>query len=120
MRALRRVVGVRTAAVAAIGAASVLLSGCAKFDAAMSQQEAVVSFTSGTPQATMLKVRAACAKVPDATPEAIPPSLNATDGTYDVRFRVDNASDADIALLSKCLSQFKSVQGINIEQEDGS
>jgi hypothetical protein len=120
MRALRRVVGVRTAAVAAIGAASLLLSGCAKFDAAMGQQEAVVSFAGGTAQATMLKVRAACSKVPDATPEAIPPSLNATDGTYDVRYRVDNASDADIALLSKCLSQFKSVRGIDIEQEDGS
>ena len=120
MRALRRVVGVRTAAVAAAGVAVLVLSGCAKFDAAMSQQEAVVTFTNGTTQATMLKVRDACGKVPGATPEAIPTSVNSTSGTYDVRFRVDQASDASIAQLSKCLSQFKSVQGINIEQQDGS
>ena len=120
MRALRRVVGVRTAATAALGTAALLLSGCAKFDAAMSQQEAVVTFTDGTTQATMLKVRDACAKVPGATPEAIPKDVNATSGTYDIRFRVDSASDADIARLSKCLSRFTSVQGVNIEQQDGS
>ena len=106
--------------VAAIGVATLPLSGCAKFDAAMSQQEAVVTFTAGTTQATMLKVRDACGKVAGATPEAIPTSINGTSGTYDVRFRVDQASDADIARLSKCLSQFKSVQGINLEQQDGS
>jgi DMSO/TMAO reductase YedYZ molybdopterin-dependent catalytic subunit len=120
MRALRRVVGVRTTAAAAVVLAALAVSGCAKFDAAMSQQEAVVTFNSGTTQATMLKVGAACDKVPDATAETVPPSLNATSGTYDVRYRVDQASDADIALLSKCLSQFKSVQGISLEQEDGS
>ena len=120
MRALRRVVGVRATAAAAIGVAALMLSGCAKFDAAMSQQDAVVTFSDGTTQATMLKVRDACGKVPGATPEAIPTSINGTSGTYDVRFRVDQASDADIARLSKCLSQFKSVQGVNIEQQDGS
>ncbi len=120
MRALRRVVGVRATAAAAVGVAALMLSGCAKFDAAMSQQEAVVTFSHGTTQATMLKVRDACGKVPGATPEAIPTSINGTSGTYDVRFRVDQASDADIARLSKCLSQFKSVQGINLEQQDGS
>ena len=120
MRALRRVVSVRTIAVAAIAAAALALSGCAKFDAAMSQQEAVVTFADGTSQATMLKVRDACAKVPGATAETIPPSINGTTGTYDVRYRVDQASDADIARLSQCLSQFKSVQGIDLEQQDGS
>ena len=120
MRALRRVVGVRTAAVAVIGVAALALSGCAKFNAAMSQQEAVVTFASGTSQATMLKVRDACGKVPGATPEAVPTSINATEGVYDVRYRVDQASDADIARLSKCLSQFKSVRGVSLEQQDGS
>jgi hypothetical protein len=120
MRALRRVVGLRTAAAAASAAAAVTLSGCAKFDAAMSQQEAVVTFKDGTPQAAMLKVRDACAKVPGATAESIPPSVNGTTGTYDVRYRVDQASDADIAELSKCLSKFPSVQGISLEQQDGS
>jgi hypothetical protein len=39
---------------------------------------------------------------------------------YDIRYRVDQASDADIARLSQCLSKFNSVQGINLEQQDGS
>jgi hypothetical protein len=120
MPALRRVVGVRATAAAVIGVAALAASGCAKFDAAMSQQEAVVTFVSGTSQATMLSVRAACAKVPGASPEAIPKDVNATNGVYDVRYRVDQASDADIARLSKCLSQFRSVRGVNLEQQDGS
>ena len=120
MRALRRVVGIRAAAAVAIGAAALAASGCAKFDAAMGKQEAVVAFVPGTPQAAMMSVRTACAKVPGATPEAVPKDVNATSGAYSIRFRVDSASDADIARLSKCLSQFKSVQGVNIEQQDGS
>jgi hypothetical protein len=120
MRALRRVVGIRAAAAAVAGAAALTASGCAQFDAAMGKQEAVVSFAPGTSQATMVSVRNACAKVPGATPEAIPKDANATSGTYDIRFRVDSASDADIARLSKCLSRFTSVQGVNIEQQDGS
>ena len=120
MRALRRVVGIRAAAALAIGAAVLAVSGCAKFDAAMGKQEAVVTFTPGTSQAAMMSVRAACARIPGATPEAIPKDVNGTSGVYDIRFRVDSASNADIARLSKCLSQFRSVQGVNIEQQDGS
>ena len=120
MRALRRVVGIRAAAAAAIGAAALTASGCAKFDAAMGKQEVVVAFAPGTSQATMISVRAACAKIPGATAEAVPKDVNATSGAYSIRYRVDSASDADIARLSQCLSRFKSVQGVNIEQQDGS
>jgi hypothetical protein len=120
MRALRRVVGIRAAAAAAVGAAALAVSGCAQFDAAMGKQEAVVAFAPGTSQATMMSVRAACAKIPGATAEAVPKDVNATSGAYSIRYRVDSASDADIARLSECLSQFKSVQGVNIEQQDGS
>jgi hypothetical protein len=120
MRALRPVVGARAAAAVAIGAVALTASGCAKFDAALGKQEAVVSFTPGTSQATMMSVRAACAKVPGATAEAVPKDVNTTSGAYAIRFRVDSASDADIARLSKCLGQFRSVQGVNLEQSDGS
>jgi hypothetical protein len=113
-------VGIRAVAAAAIGAAALAASGCAKFDAAMGKQEAVVTFTPGTSQATMMSVRAACAKIPGATAEAVPKDVNATSGAYSIRYRVDSASDADIARLSTCLSQFRSVQGVNIEQQDGS
>ena len=120
MRALRRVVGTRTAAAAVAGAAALTVCGCAQFDAAMGKQEAVVAFTPGTSQAAMKSVRAACAKVPGAPPEAIPTDVNGTSGVYDIRYRVDSASDADVARLSKCLSQFTSVRGVSIEQQDGS
>lgn len=120
MPALHRVVDVRAVAAAVIGVAALAASGCAQFDAAMSKQEAVVTFLPGTSQATMRSVRAACAKVPGATPEAIPKDVNAANGVYDVRFRVDQASDADVARLSRCLSQFTSVRGVSLEQQDGS
>jgi hypothetical protein len=103
--------------VAAVVAGS--LAGCAKFNAALGKQELVVAFSADTSQATMMKVRSACAGVQGATPEAVPTSANSTNGVYDVRFNVSQASDADIARLEQCLSRFHSVQGINIEQEGG-
>ena len=36
-----------------------------------------------------------------------------------MRFRIDHASDADVARLTQCLSQFRSVQGVNVEQQGG-
>ncbi len=133
MRALRRVVdarpgrrpaaaGARTgrrAAVASvvIAAAACSAAGCAKFDSSLGKQEAVVAFRPGTSQDAMMKVRSACSGMPGATPEAVPAGANATNGQYDVRFRIDQASDADIARLTKCLSDFRAVQGVNLEQQ---
>jgi len=109
----------RRAAAAVIAVAALALAGCAKFDAALGQQELVVAFKPGTSQATMLKARAACSHLPDATPEPVPTALNATSGVYDVRFRIDQASDADIARLEGCLAKFPSIQGVNVEQQGG-
>ena len=87
----------------------------------MGKQEAVVTFAPGTSQATMLKVRAACAKIPGATRRPIPTDAQRDQRRLlDVRFRVDQAPHADIARLSKCLSQFKSSPGRQLEQQDGS
>jgi hypothetical protein len=44
----------------------------------------------------------------------------ASDLLYDVRYRVDHASDADLARLQQCLQRFPSVVGIDIESPDGS
>ncbi len=127
MQALRRVVDARPvlrgrrglAAAVTIATAVGCSAGCAKFDAALGKQEAVVAFSPGTSQATMMKVRSACSAVPHATPEPIPTGANATSGAYDIRFSVQNASDADIARLTQCLSKFHSVQGVNLEQQGG-
>jgi hypothetical protein len=130
MRELRRVVDARPcrrpgrpggrAAVASVviaAAACCSVAGCAKFNSALGKQEAVVAFRPGTSQDAMMKVRSACSGMPGATPEAVPTAANATNGLYDVRFRIDQASDADIARLTKCLSDFRTVQGVNLEQQ---
>ncbi len=54
-----------------------LLAGCAKFDAALGQQWAVVQFKTNTPVATQLKVRAACSHVPNVRPERLPKDAHA-------------------------------------------
>jgi hypothetical protein len=97
-----------------IAVAACSAAGCAKFDSSLGKQEAVVAFRPGTPQDAM---RSACSGMPGATPEPIPTGSNATTGQYDVRFRIDQASDADIARLTKCLSDFRTVQGVSLEQQ---
>ncbi len=91
------------------------VSGCAKFDAALGQQEAVVQFKDGTPNSTRLQVRAACSHIPQATPEALPTDHKASDLLYDVIYQVDNASNAQIAELEQCLQKYPSVLGIDIQ-----
>jgi hypothetical protein len=91
------------------------VTGCAKFDAALGQQEAVVQFRNGTTNATRLQVRAACSHIPQARPEALPTDHKASDLLYDVIYRVDNASNAQIAELEQCLQKYPSVVGIDIQ-----
>jgi hypothetical protein len=91
------------------------VTGCAKFDAALGQQEAVVQFRNGTANATRLQVRAACSHIPQARPEALPTDHKASDLLYDVIYQVDNASNAQIAELEQCLQKYPSVVGIDIQ-----
>jgi hypothetical protein len=91
------------------------VTGCAEFNAALGKQEAVVQFKTGTSEATRLHVRAACSHVPQARPEALPTDHRASDLLYDVIYRVDNASNAQIAELEQCLQKYPSVLGIDIQ-----
>jgi hypothetical protein len=106
------------------GAVAVVLGrgcvGCASFDAAMGQREAVVHFQPQTSNQTRLKVRAACSHLPQATPEPLPTDHIASDQANDVRYRVSSASDADLARLQQCLQKFPSVAGIDISGAGGS
>jgi hypothetical protein len=99
-------------------AGSLLLTavgGCAKFDATFGKQEMVVNFKSGTTTATRLKVRAACSHIPQARPEALPTDHLASDNLYDVIYRVDNASNAQLAQLESCLQKYPSVTGVDLQ-----
>jgi hypothetical protein len=106
------------AALAVLAFAALLITtvaGCAKFDATLGQQWAVVHFRPATSVATLLKVRAACSHVPNIRPEALPPDRKGLDMIYSVRFRTDRASDANLAQLQQCLQKFPSVTGIDFQ-----
>jgi hypothetical protein len=90
-------------------------AGCAKFDAALGQQWAVVHFTSNTSVATLLKVRTACSHVPNVRAEALPKARNPADMIYALRYRTDNATDANLAELQQCLQRFPAVTGIDFQ-----
>jgi hypothetical protein len=109
MRVLRDVVRVGRPLAAA-------LAGCAKFDAALGQQQAIVSFRDGTPLTQKLTVRASCAKAPDVIAAPLPPDLKSTPyALQQVTYQIDNASDADVARLQVCLNKFPSVVGITLQ-----
>jgi hypothetical protein len=102
----------RAAVAAAVAALALAAGGCAKFDAALGQQEAVIQFKQGTPDATRLKVRAACSHIAGLKPEPLPTDHIASDQLNNVRYQVGNASDAQQARLQQCVSRFPSVAGI--------
>jgi hypothetical protein len=99
------------AAVAAVAA----LAGCAQFDAALGQRQAIVSFRDGTPVAQKLAVRAACAKVPAVTAQALPSDPNSPYALQQITYQVNKASDTEVASLEKCLAKFPSVAGVTLQ-----
>ena len=96
------------------------VAGCATFDRSFGKQEAVVQFQPQTPNSVRLKVRAACSHVPQAIPEPLPTDHLASDLASDVRYRVDHASDGNLARLQQCLQRFPSVVGIEFNGPAGS
>jgi hypothetical protein len=108
------VVGIMLAALAPA------VAGCATFDRTFGKQEAVVQFQPQTSNSARLKVRAACSHVPQAIPEPLPTDHLASDLANDVRYRVDHASDGDLAKLQQCLQRFPSVVGIEFNGPAGS
>ena len=122
MRVLPGVVGVRqrrrltvagTAVTAAVAVAA--LAGCSQFDAALGQRQAIVSFRPGTPLSQRLTVRSACAKVPAVKAQPLPSDLNSPYALQQVTFRIDHATDADVARLETCLTKFPAVVGITLQ-----
>ena len=111
----------RAAAAAAAGAVALALglalgaAGCAKFDAALGQQWATVSFKPDTSVATMLKVRTACSHIPNVKAQALPGQRNPVTMNGAVTYRTDRASDANLAQLQQCLQRYPAVAGISFQ-----
>jgi len=106
----RRLTGAATALLAASA-----LAGCSQFDAALGQREAVVTFRTGTPVSQRLAVRSTCTKVPAVTAPPLPSDLNSPYALQQLIFRIDHASDADIAKLEVCLAKFPTVAGVSLQ-----
>jgi hypothetical protein len=93
-----------------------VLAGCSQFDAALGQQQAIVSFRDGTSLAQKLTVRTTCAKVPAVVPQAVPSDLKKYPYAFEqLTYQVNHASDADVAALEKCLTKFPSVAGVTLQ-----
>ena len=80
-------------------AAAAALAGCSQFDAALGQREAVVTFTDSATLAQRMAVRTACAKPPNVTPQPLPSNMNSPYALAQVIYQINQASDADVAVL---------------------
>ena len=80
-----------------------------------SGNQAVVSFRQGTPLSQRLAVRSTCAKVPAVKAQPLPSDLNSPYALQQVTFRIDHATDADVARLETCLTKFPAVVGITLQ-----
>ena len=96
-------------------AGAAALTGCSRFDAALGQRKAIVSFRAGTPVSQRLAVRSTCAKVPAVTAQPLPSDVNSPYALQQVTFQVNHASDADVARLETCLAKFPAVVGITLQ-----
>ena len=95
--------------------AAIVLAGCSQFDQALGQREAIVSFRPGTPVSQRLAVRSTCAKVHAVTTPPLPSDLSSPYALQQLTFRIDHASDADVARLETCLEKFPGVAGVTLQ-----
>ena len=110
---VRRPTALALALAAAVTA--ITLAGCAQFDAALGQRQAIVSFRDNTSVAQKLAVRKACAQAPAATPQALPSDLSSPYALEQLTYQVNQASDAQVAQLEKCLAKFPAVAGVTLQ-----
>jgi len=94
---------------------TVTVAGCARFDAALGQQQAIVSFKTGTSNSEKLEIRAACGSLPNVKKTPVGNLQKEPYALSQLIYQVNNASPADIARLEVCLSRFKSVAGVTMQ-----
>jgi hypothetical protein len=109
----------RAAAGLAVVACVVSAGGCNNPN--LNRRELVVHFDPSATQVDHDSARAACASAaPHASPEPAPSaSSRGVSPAYDVRFRVDHASDRDVNQLLQCLRRQEGVVGFDLPDADG-
>jgi hypothetical protein len=119
MRVLPGVVGTgghgRLAGAGLVLAAAAALAGCSQFNAALGQRQAIVSFHPGTTVSQRLAVRSGCAKLPAVTAQPLPSDLKSPYALHQLTFRIDHATDADVARLETCLAKYPAVAGVTLQ-----
>jgi hypothetical protein len=117
MRILPGVVGAgrRRLAGAGLVLAAAALAGCSQFNSALGHRQAVVSFRPDTTVSQRLAVRSACAKLPAVTAQPLPSNLNSRYALQQLTFRIDHATDAEVARLETCLAKFPAVAGVTLQ-----
>lgn len=97
-------------------ACSLAVTGCAQFNKALGQRQALISFKDGVSVAQRLHVRSVCGNVPNITAAPIATSVPANSATSVIVYRITPAASlADIARLQTCLGKFPSlVNGIDL------
>ena len=104
---------------ALLSVGGLLLAGCN--NANLSRREAVVHFDQSATAADHRAARVACAdSAPHVSPEPAPSaSTRGVSPAYDVRFRIDHASDRDLNQLDQCLMHQHGVLGVDIPDAGG-
>ncbi len=97
-----------------------VLAGCSRFNAALGQQQAVVSFKDGTTNAERVAIRAACAKTPNISAQRLPDLKKYPYALQQLTYTISNASDAQVAQLEKCLQRFPAVTGVELQNSGDS
>jgi hypothetical protein len=97
-----------------------VLAGCSRFDAALGQRQAIVSFKSGASTAERVAIRAACAKTPNVSAQRLPDLKKYPYALEQLTYTISKASDAQVAQLEKCLQQFPAVSGVELQDSSDS
>ena len=84
--------------------AGLSLSSCS-WTSSLKARETVVHFTRDTTPAQRAAARAACLDLPRTRPEPIASDALSIRAHTDIRFRVDDANDHEIAQLYACLQK---------------
>jgi hypothetical protein len=92
------------------------VTGCAQFDKALGQQQALVYFQESTPVAFKLKVRAACNNLPHVTAAPLATGVPLSSAVDVVTYNTTGAGVVDIARLEECVNKFApQVQGLDVQ-----
>jgi hypothetical protein len=95
------------------------VTGCAQFNKALGQQQALVYFKMSTPVSFKLKVRAACDNLPHVKAAPIATGVPLASAVDVVTYNTTGAGLADIARLEECVNKYEP-QVVGVDVHDSS